>query len=280
MLKRLLFCAAVAISYSKLAIASADSLAVNSKPAPIAQSSPEIKVGVHDARPLAWKTAKGDIRGITPYLATQLIHAWRPDSTLQFKLESAERMIQEVSRGQTDLIYAISDPRLETDAIKIKRIATVPLTLWSLAEDPIHEFNDLNNASIATLPAYRNMPYLRNVNIVQLPATKNFLRLLLARRVKGVITFPAMFELMIANEGIARDRLLRIDIAEVDIFLWLSKKSPLSKYTEELKAIAEYANSPEVLNAYLKKVNISRTLACDTNASAQPARDSRVTQCH
>jgi len=189
-------------------------------------------------------------------------------------------MIQEVSRGQTDLIYAISDPRLETGAIKIKRIATVPLTLRSLAEDPIHNLNELNNASIATLPAYRNMPYLRNVNIVQLPATKDSLRLLLARRVKGVVTFPAMFEVMIANEGIVRDRLLRIDIAEVDIFLWLSQKSPLSKYTKELKAIAGYANSPEVLSAYLKKVNISRTLACDTNASAQPALGSRATQCH
>lgn len=280
MLKRFLFCASIIIAYAQMAIASTDSLTIKTKPALVTQSSTAIKVGVHDFRPIAWKTPNGDIKGITPYLATQLLRAWKPDTTPQFKLESSKRMIKEVLRGQTDLIYSISHPKLEANAIKIKRITTVPLSLWSLAEDPIRDPRKLNNVSIATLPIYTGIPYLKNANIMQLPVSKDFLRLLQSRRVKGIITFPALLELMIANQEITRDKFHRLDIANIDVFLWLSKKSPLAKHAEALKAIAEEANSAEVLSAYLKKMKISPTPACSTNASAQLALSSHVTPCH
>lgn len=273
MLKGFLLSAIITLISGQQAIASSTT---NLSP----QTPGVINIGVYDTPPIAWKASNGKINGVAPYLARRLIQAWRPDTALQFKLESTERMIQELLRGQADMIYTIADPRLEAKAIKLKLITRVPLSLWSLADHPIRELSDIRGASIATLPMYTELPYLRDARITQLPVSKDFLRLLHGRRVEGITAFQPILELLASEESISGHKYHQLHIADLDIFLWLSRKSRLAKHEQALRRVANQENSAEILAEYLQKITSSKSSECEPSTSAQPVLSSRVTRCH
>ncbi|MGH1374485.1 MAG: hypothetical protein ACRBBW_20785 [Cellvibrionaceae bacterium] len=279
MIKGFLVTAIITFISVQQAIANgATNLSPNASAGLSGRGSEAINIGVYDTRPIAWKASSGKIEGVAPYLARRLIQGWRADTKLQFKLESTERMIQELLRGQADIIYTIADPRLEAEAIKLKFITRVPLTLWSLADHPIRELGDIKGANIATLPMYTELPYLRDARITQLPVSKDFLRLLQGRRVEGITAFQPILELLASDEAISSQQYHQLHIADFDIFLWLSRKSWLAKHEQALRRVANRENSPEILAEYLQRVTSSKSSVCD--ASAQPVLSSRVTRCH
>ncbi len=240
-----------------------------------------IVVGVYNTPPMGWHDADGHIQGIVPHLSSRLINYWQSGHQLRYRLGSTERMMQELLRGETDLAYTIGDPRLEKHAIKIAKLVTAPLEVWSLKTRPIENVRGLNNATLATLPMYKNLRHLQHSNLIQQPVSKDFLRLLHGQRVDGVVAFQQILTVLANNDDRPLESYHRLPLADVDVFLWMSPNSPLKPYLDPLKEAAAATNNPASVAAYLRQLRASKQPNCQPMAlSAQSVLSSRASPCH
>tara|TARA_B100000446_G_scaffold179552_2_gene194693 strand:- start:576 stop:1304 length:729 start_codon:yes stop_codon:yes gene_type:complete len=240
----------------------------------------EITVGVYNTPPMGWHDADGNIQGIVPYLSTQLIDHWQRGHQLNYRLGSTERMMQELLRGDTDLTYTIGDPRLENNAIKVAKLITVPLEAWSLKTQPLKSVQALRNATLATLPMYKDMQPLQHSHLIQQPVSKDFLRLLHGQRVDGVVAFRQILMVLANNDDRPVENYHQLPLANVDIFLWMSRHSPLAQYLQPLQKAAAATNTPASVAAYLRHLGANKQPNCGPKElSAQSVLSSRASPC-
>jgi len=240
----------------------------------------ESSVGVYNTPPMGWHDADGNIQGIVPYLSTQLIDHWQRGHQLNYRLGSTERMMQELLRGDTDLTYTIGDPRLEKDAIKVAKLVTVPLEVWSLTTRPLKRLQALNGATLATLPMYKDMELLQHSHLIPRPVSKDFLRLLHGQRVDGVVAFRQILMVLANNDDRPLENYHQLPLAKIDIFLWMSRHSPLAQYLQPLKKAAAATNTPASVAAYLRDLRANKQPNCGPKKlSAQSVLSSRASPC-
>lgn len=210
---------------------------------------------MYNTRPTGWVDDQGQAQGIFAHMSRRLVDEVDPNITLVHGDATAKRLLHMLLAGEVDFIYGVFDQRLFENTIMLAHIGAMPLEVWSMPERPLETNLDLIGTPLALVSIFAQQPFLRKSELLIQPSSNPLVKMLLAKRVGGVVGLSPVLEHGAFAEGVNPNRFTRLRLSEINAYLWVSKKSPMSRDLDRWRQAALRANSPQVFDELARTIN-------------------------